>query len=41
MGFQSQVIGFEKFVKLSLVLRVELVGEVGGHVGQEPGPEAG
>lgn len=39
--FQSQVIGLEKFFKLSLVLCVELVHKVGGHVGQHPGPHPG
>ena len=39
--FQSQVIGLEEFFKLSLVLRVELVHKVAGHVGQHPGPQPG
>ena len=31
----------EEFFKLSLVLRVELVHKVAGHVGQHPGPQPG
>lgn len=38
---RSQAVVGQELLELALVLGVELLREVGGHVGQEAGPEAG